>query len=276
MSSNFNLSQPMHDNHIKDLSFHLRSYLDNDGRATHAHEETHLIFVIQGRVEERRLRQTFVRTPDTLFLLPSGEPHSTHFCGGVTTFEIAMTSAWAERLRPYSSLVERPSTIQGGRPIWLARRLYDEYRHRDDLTALMLEGLLLELLAQMARDASETASSVIPRRMALARDFVHAHFTESLTVAQVAAAAGVHPAHLTRSFRQQLGCTLGDYIRRLRIEFASHLLLTSATPLSQVALETGFSDQSHFTRTFKSITGMTPTEFQKTPSRAALKPRTIL
>jgi AraC family transcriptional regulator len=131
------------------------------------------------------------------------------------------------------------------------------------MTSLMLEGLLLELLAAMSRDGTNRAESHPPRWLRQARDLLHAHFTESLSPDAVAAAVGVHPSHLMDGFRQHYHCTLGDYVRRLRVEYAAHLLAASEMPASQIAYAAGFADQSHFCRTFKQLTGMTPTQFQK-------------
>ena len=78
----------------------------------------------------------------------------------------------------------------------------------------------------------------------------------------LAAAVGVHPSHLMRAFRQHHGCTVGEYVRRLRLEYACHLLSTTATSLTQTALDAGFAGQSHFNRAFKAFTGMTPSEFR--------------
>src|SRR5262249_21772677 len=81
---------------------------------------------------------------------------------------------------------------------------------------------------------------------------------ENLTHEAVAAAVGIHPVHLARVFRYHFGATLGDYVRRLRVEFAARQLITTEETLAGIALAAGFSDQSHFTRTFKRQTGMTP------------------
>ena len=96
-----------------------------------------------------------------------------------------------------------------------------------------------------------------------ATDFVRAHFTESLTSEAVAFAAGVHPSHLMRAFHQRHGCTVGEYVRRLRIEYACHLLTNSDIPLGQIALEVGFCDQGHFGRAFKADTGLSPGKFRR-------------
>ena len=79
----------------------------------------------------------------------------------------------------------------------------------------------------------------------------------------VARAAGVHPTHLMRVFRRFHGCTLGDYVRQRRIDFACGRLTATDAPLVEVALAAGFCDQSHFTKTFKRATGLTPSEYRK-------------
>jgi AraC family transcriptional regulator len=65
-------------------------------------------------------------------------------------------------------------------------------------------------------------------------------------------------------FRTNVGCTPGEYVRRLRVEFACHRISSSDMPLIEIALEAGFSDQSHLTKNFKRYTGMTPARFRRT------------
>jgi AraC-like DNA-binding protein len=64
-------------------------------------------------------------------------------------------------------------------------------------------------------------------------------------------------------FRQIHGCTVGEYVRKLRINAACHDLNDSEIPLAEVALTSGFADQSHFSRVFKRQVGMTPGAFRK-------------
>ena len=78
----------------------------------------------------------------------------------------------------------------------------------------------------------------------------------------VAAAVEVHPSHLARVFRKFYGCTLGDFLRRVRLEHAVQALSRQEKSLAEVALAAGFCDQSHLTRAFKSHLGMTPAKFR--------------
>jgi AraC family transcriptional regulator len=101
-------------------------------------------------------------------------------------------------------------------------------------------------------------------------ELVHARFCENLALGDLAAAAGVHPAHLARTFRRCYGCTVGDYVRNLRTERARQELRTSDRPLAELALALGYADQSHFATAFRRQTGMTPGAFRqafRAPSR---------
>jgi AraC family transcriptional regulator len=83
---------------------------------------------------------------------------------------------------------------------------------------------------------------------------------QSLTLRNVANSAGVHPVYFAAVFRRFNGCSVGEYMRRRRIEYARKLLGNPKIPLAQIALEAGFADQSHFTRTYKRFTGRAPSQ----------------
>lgn len=257
--------------HLQDINFYEIGYAANCAMPYHTHAEAHLAFSVEGTITSAWRKLTILTQSSTLTYLPPEEPHATRFNDGARVFLITLSSSWLARLQQYAPLVDRPVIFQNDLPVWLAIRLYREFQRRDSLTPLMMEGLLLELLAQMARETACKPERDHPRWLGQARDFLHAHFRENLSLDTVAAAVGVHPAHLTRAFRQHYHCTLGDYVRRLRVEYASHLLTTSEMLLACIAFEAGFADQSHFSRTFKSLTGMTPAVFQKASGRAGLK-----
>lgn len=99
-----------------------------------------------------------------------------------------------------------------------------------------------------------------------ARAILQEEFTEQPTLSVIAAKVGVHPVHLAREFRRRYGSSVGEYVRKLRVEFACHQLLASDDPPVKIATAAGFVDQSHFSRTFKRFLGTTPGRY-----RAALK-----
>ncbi|HEY9008139.1 MAG TPA: chromate resistance protein ChrB domain-containing protein [Ohtaekwangia sp.] len=86
----------------------------------------------------------------------------------------------------------------------------------------------------------------------------------SLNLKEISQSLNVHPAYLSREFSKYFDdLSFGDYIRKLRIEKAMHLLSDSRYSLGEIAYLTGFSDQSHFNRIFKKHTGKNPSAYRK-------------
>ena len=134
----------------------------------------------------------------------------------------------------------------------------------DASSPLAIEGLAFELMAEISRRQIKGEKGSVPPWLRQARDLLHSGLAEKLTLIEIARVINIHPVHLARSFRQAYGCSLGEYLRQLRIESVSQQLVASKTPLSEIALAAGFADQAHFSRTFKKQTGMTPAEFRNT------------
>ena len=124
----------------------------------------------------------------------------------------------------------------------------------------MIEGLALELLGSAFRIRERRSAP--PRRLQQARQLVHDRFHEPLTVASIAREIGAHPVYVARAFRKHYRLTIGDYLRQLRVDFARREMARTDAPLSQIAADAGFCDQSHLARTFKRLTGMSPTEYR--------------
>jgi AraC-like DNA-binding protein len=93
--------------------------------------------------------------------------------------------------------------------------------------------------------------------------FVTEHYPETIEVAELAAHAGLSVSQLQREFSKHFGITPTNYIREVRIGMARHLLETSDMSVSQVALDCGFYDQSHFNHHFKTLTGLTPRRYRE-------------
>jgi AraC family transcriptional regulator len=94
-------------------------------------------------------------------------------------------------------------------------------------------------------------------------DFVQAHLGQDLSLAALAEQTGFSPYHFARLFRQTTGESPHQFVLRLRIEQAQHLLAERDVPLAQVALACGFANQSHFTQAFKRQLGLTPRAYRQ-------------
>jgi AraC family transcriptional regulator len=149
----------------------------------------------------------------------------------------------------------------------LARRIAGELSATDAAAPTAVEGLALELVSAAVRAAPNGVPSARPPWLAAVIEQLHAEPDGAVSVAQLAAAANVHPAHLARMFRRHYGVSIATYLRRLRLDRAAAKLAGSDAPVARIAAEEGFADQSHFTRAFTCHTGVTPARYRRLTSR---------
>jgi AraC family transcriptional regulator len=224
----------------------------------HSHEFGYFSFFLKGDYEEWYGRQTVTHKPLTLMWHPGALQHQDAVGQrGCHFFNAEVSPARLESLREYSAVVSSPFVFQGAEAGWLMMRLYREFGAAEEGCELALEGLLLELLAALARRPapSERQKPLWLRRV---ETRLRDEFTAKHSMTGLATEAGVHPAHLASVFRRFHRTTIGEFVQQLRIEAAGEMLRQPETPLSELALQLGFADQSHFSRIFRRWTGMTP------------------
>jgi AraC family transcriptional regulator len=95
------------------------------------------------------------------------------------------------------------------------------------------------------------------------REILHESFDSSLTMSVIAQEVGVHPGHLSRTFRQYFKQTPGEYVRRIRVDAAANLLAKSSFSIAEIAEIAGFADQSHLTKCFLRERGVTPNAYRQ-------------
>jgi AraC family transcriptional regulator len=234
----------------------------------HVHEQALLWIAMKGHCNE--LYAGKVREHETLTVefLPANEIHTLHFpLVEMRSFAIGIAPQWLEKMREYSLSLDYSVHSQGGLLAALFMKLYKEFREMDEASPLAIEGLALEMLAEVSRRKVKVTDRRPPRWLSQALDLLREQFSEHLTIAYLATSVGVHPVHLAREFRKFYRCTIGEHIRRLRIEHACRELCVSDASLAAIASAAGFSDQSHFSRTFRRLMQMTPAQYRSTFSR---------
>lgn len=230
----------------------------------HSHKQALFCFVVQGDYTETYGRKTRECSQSALLFHPANETHAEHFHdSGGRSFIIEIAPEWLDPLREHTAVVDDPAEFHGGVLELLARRLYKEFMRMDGASALVIEGLMLEMIGEASRHNAQVSLPHSPRWLQQARELLHGRFMEHLTLAEVAHNVGVHPVHLAQAFHKSYQCTVGDYVRQLRIEYACRELASSETPIVEIALAAGFCDQSHFTRTFKRCIGVAPSQYRE-------------
>jgi AraC-like DNA-binding protein len=101
------------------------------------------------------------------------------------------------------------------------------------------------------------------RRLSRAREFMHAYRHQPIELAEVASAACLSLYHFHRLFRETFHETPHQYLTRLRLERAAHLLATSDLPVTEICLGSGFSSLGSFSSLFRRHFGNSPREFRK-------------
>jgi AraC family transcriptional regulator len=230
----------------------------------HTHVAAYFDYILEGACSELVHGRTRDRGRWSLAFHPEGELHSNRWGEGAgRTFQIELGPTLLDRVRAGSPDLGCSVHFAAGPARWMVQRVYDEFGCTDEVSALAVEGLTLELLAEGLRRGSGPPEPTPPRWVRQVRDLLHEEFRRRLTLEEIACSVGVHPAHLARAFRRYHRCTVSDYVRNLRIEYACHRLRTSNASLATIALEAGFSDQSHFSRVFKRHTGTSPAIFRQ-------------
>ena len=94
------------------------------------------------------------------------------------------------------------------------------------------------------------------------RELLHEHLTDTPSLREIGKIVNIHPVTLSKEFPKYFHCTMGDYIRNLRIERAIILLSRKGLTIDEVSFQCGFYDTSHFTKLFSKNTGLTPTQYR--------------
>lgn len=230
----------------------------------HSHENAHFCLLLEGSFTEVCQNQTLECRPMSLSFMTAGESHVDHFHSQLSRcFIIDVPPRWVNHAREHKVELYGTANFQGGLASHIALRIHKEFHREDNASTLAIEGLALDMMAEASRHSVNDADSRIPQWLEKAWEILHAGFFDSLSHAEIAREVGVHPVHLAREFKRHYGCTIGEYVRRLRIEYACLQISNTDLPLLQIAISAGFYDQSHFARTFKHFVGMTPADYLK-------------
>ncbi|GAA0721654.1 AraC family transcriptional regulator [Dokdonella soli] len=226
----------------------------------HEHAEPYVCVVLDGSYEQRSTA-LFECAPGSVVLHPGGHAHANRFHDtGARCVNIQASGDWLAD-GSFARLVAdyRHLRLQAGAvPIARLARALDQ---ADAAAPLAIAAAALDLLASLMRVPTPRAPL---RWIDRVIEALEADLARTPSLAELGTLANVHPAHLARAFRQARGETIGDYLRRRRLEQADRALTAGDEALGAIALAAGFYDQSHFTRAFRHRFGQTPLQRRRT------------
>lgn len=240
---------------ISEIEYHEKVF-----EGWHFHQNRHITFIVSGGNREQRKHAEVEASPGAVMIYNSGELHrNLNTLHPSKNINIEVDDGFfANNLLDPSSF--QTLSTEDPELRLSALKAYRECLVDDDNSILAIHAILLNLLGESrpARMCQERPPWV--RRV---KDAIHDRWEEKLSLKELSSVAGVHPVTISKSFPKYFACSLGDYIRRVKIEKSLCLIKQKHTTLTEIAFRSGFADQSHFIRTFKAATGFLPKEFKK-------------
>lgn len=241
----------------------------NSALEPHVHERHVCAVILDGSFDDCFPHQVLECTPHTVLVEPAVDRHSNQFGKhGARVLIVEPDPVADDLLHPCRALFESARSFSDPQSTRIAHRLSRELYQQDDLSPLAIEALVLDLFVQASRHVMRDAErDRVPPWLKYVVEYLNEYYRKPIRLSEVAAVAGVHPTHLARSFRTCCGVTIGRYVRELRLAWAAHAIRASDTPVAQIAMRAGFSDQPHFTREFKKEFGSAPAQYRRTTKR---------
>jgi AraC-like DNA-binding protein len=231
----------------------------------HGNQQPSLIFVHTGHCSKRIGAEHLELSRSSMLFIPSERLQSDSFPLAATFLAAEFPTSFLRRMGEIG--LGKDDHVRFGRRDAqdLGARLMRELAETDELSNLVFEGILLNALACAARTRI-VRHRTPPAWLSRARDLLHDCAFKSLALNQIARDVGVHPAQLSREFRNFFKVTPGEYVRELRVEAAAHRLADTEMALADVALCSGFADQAHLTRVFQRHRRMSPSAYRRLAS----------
>jgi AraC family transcriptional regulator len=229
----------------------------------HYHENAYFTFILQGNVIEGNKKEIYNCSAGSLLFHNWQEPHYNIKPDGFTRgFHIEIEKGWFDNLEFNTTDLQGSINIANLDLKFLMYKIFTETKLDDNTAQLSIQTLLLETLAKMLR-VNKTESNKKPTWVSEVNMILNDEFLDNLTLEYLSKALSIHPVHLSRDFSKYFNSTLGEYIRKLKVQKSLQLISEKKLDLTSIAFECGFSDQSHFTRCFKEVNGISPSEYRK-------------
>lgn len=222
----------------------------------HQHPTAYVSFLLAGSYVEVSGWGEIVCPAGTVIWHPSTEAHSDRFHPkGAHLIDLEVADSWLREVAQSLQPEDRSRVFCGGLPYTVGLEVYRALSTQDS----PIEDVVSELLSFFfSGDTDRNPPAWFNRAVQLIGEDEVEHW--SLTA--LARDVGVHPVHLSRSFRRFLGCTFGEHQAKLRVRRAFELLRNPHRSIADVAYGCGFADHAHLCRVFKKSTGLTPSAFR--------------
>jgi AraC family transcriptional regulator len=243
---------------------HLNGLTITDTEYTHAkvdwhyHENPYFTFILQGAVIEGNKKETYHCPAGSLLFHNWDDSHYNIKPPGYTRgFHIEIDKRWLKEFDIRLENLQGSNAIRNPITTLTFYKLFKESKMKDMESSLSIPALLISCLEDM-KNGKPVSPSKIPGWIRILKELLHEDYHQVSSLSYLSGVLGVHPVHISRYFPVYFGCTLGEYLRKIKVQRSLAMLPDQRKALVEIALDCGFSDQSHFNRCFKETLGMTP------------------
>lgn len=228
----------------------------------HSHESAYISLLMHGQYRDKLTGRLVDYTPFQAGFRPALTEHTDEYGNGLNLFfNIEVDTNFLAGLLTDDGQKAPPPMLCGARTALLACGLYQNFL-KEAFSELAAESVVAEMMGDICR-MREVTERGKPRWLLRAVDYLHANISRNLPLFEVAREAGVHPVHLSRVFRLRFRTTMGALVTHLRVQRSCVPLAAGNMTLCDIAADCGFADQSHFSRVFKAMLGVTPVRFRQ-------------
>ena len=226
----------------------------------HSHNNAHITLFLRGGTTEKRKNFSEVLGPGSLLFYHSDELHLNH----ETLFpskniNIEIEEGLLKELQISEAIIEK-SVQNSTLTKFLILKIFKECLVADTFSS----DTITMLFSQLANSNSHLEKfEKSPFWVKSLNELLNDCWNENPNLQDLAQVLNLNPITISKHFPKYFGCTLGEYMRRLKINRSLSLIESSNINLTEIAFQCGFADQSHFIRTFKNQTGFLPKQFQK-------------
>lgn len=229
----------------------------------HYHEHAYFTFILEGNVIEGNKKEVYNCVPGSLLFHNWQDAHYNIKPDVFTRgFHLEIEKEWFDKLSLTSDGLEGSTKISNPDIKLLMYKIFRASKIDDDDSDLSTQTLLLEILSKLKKSSEDTLHKN-PKWVRMIDEILHEQFADLLTLDYLSQILNIHPMHLSRDFSKYFNCTLGEYIRKLKVEKALSLMSSKQQSFTEIAYQCGFSDQSHFNRCFKEVNGINPSAHKK-------------
>ena len=255
----------------KNANISVRRSKNFPGSTLHCHDFYELEIIVDGKTKTVLNGKSYDATGGIVFFLSPSDFHEYSFCDGFELYNIqftneAVSSEILERIASASKNVYLPQKKNFEEIVKLVSVMSElgEEKSTSEIQTRILESILLILTKDDKKEKpTALASYGFDKDIQKAVMYIHAHFKENPTLSEVAETIPLNPQYFCTKFREYTGKSYKQYLKQTKLRYARRLVIATELPMLEVAENSGYSSQSHFSAEFREYYGIPPLDMRK-------------